>query len=187
MIESRHIYLIGFRATGKSSVAVDLGRKLLRKVVDTDELIVRQEGRTIAEIFASGGESRFRDLEEKTLSQAASSEEPLVIATGGGIVERQANLALMKRTGLPVWLDASAEIILLRMGRDPRTASMRPSLTGIRDPRLEVEQKLGERRPLYRECSAFSVETDGCSVEQIVDRIVTWMEESQPLRGEDSD
>ena len=84
----RHIALIGMAGAGKSAVARRLGASSGRRVVDIDAAIIERSGSSIPELFAAIGESGFRSLETAELEGCLASDEPLVIATGGGVVER---------------------------------------------------------------------------------------------------
>src|SRR6187402_1073386 len=101
-----NVVLIGFMGAGKSSISRELTRLTGRQYVDVDRLIVQRDGRQITEIFAQDGEARFRDLETEVLTSLANSQR-LIIATGGGIVERPENTATLQRLGCVVWLTAS--------------------------------------------------------------------------------
>jgi shikimate kinase len=90
----RNIALIGFMAVGKSAVGRNLAKRLQRRFVDLDRLIERAEGKKVAEIFADEGEAYFRRLEKRTLSEVLQNNGQ-VIATGGGIVMDNENLALL--------------------------------------------------------------------------------------------
>ena len=96
------IVLIGFMGTGKSTVAALLAQRLGWTCTDTDGEVVAEEGCSIAEIFSRSGEPSFRAAESRVLARLLASQEPLVIATGGGAVLAEANRRLMLRE--PMWL-----------------------------------------------------------------------------------
>ncbi len=152
------IFLIGYRGTGKTAVARELAAQLDCDWVDADELIEGAAGKTIAEIFAEGGEVAFRELETGTVA-ALSRKRMAVIALGGGAVLRKANRDAIKMAGPVVWLTAGVDTILERIAADPATASRRPDLTI--GGRAEVEALLAVRTPLYRECATLVVDTEG--------------------------
>src|SRR5262249_36412301 len=95
MPDRQSLALIGLSGVGKSSVGQLLAQRLGLPLYDTDALIVQSEARTIAQIFAEAGEERFRDLESAAL-QRALSNTPCVVSTGGGIVLRPENRALLR-------------------------------------------------------------------------------------------
>ena len=166
------LILIGYRATGKTTLARLLGERLHLDAVDTDPLIEQKAGRTIAEIFAEQGEPLFRDYESQVIAELLRGK-PCVVATGGGLPMRPDNRELLKRAGRVVWLKASPETILHRMSGDPATQQMRPQLTNL-PPLAEIAHVLNERTPVYRETADLEVDTDATTLPELVDRIVCW-------------
>ena len=127
-----NLYLIGYRGVGKSTLAPLLAGKCGWSVVEMDDLIQAKEKATIAEIFASQGETGFRDLETQMLREVAGQTNQ-VISTGGGIILREDNRYLMRATGIVVWLQASAEAIFQRLTNN-RQSSQRRRLDSIATP-----------------------------------------------------
>ena len=164
-----NVVLIGYRGTGKTTVARLLATRLGLTAIDADDLIEAAAGCTIREIFDSGGEARFRDLEQRVLSELVGSQG-IVLAAGGGAVLREVNRRILSTLGNVVWLTADVETILARTRGDQSTASRRPNLTvaGWRD---EVARLLAEREPLYRGCADEIVETSGRSPDEVADKI----------------
>jgi shikimate kinase len=160
------IFLIGYRGTGKSTVARLLAAKLQLEAVDADHELERRAGKTIRRIFAEDGEPRFREL-ESTLLEEFGRRENVVIATGGGVVLRPENRAIL-RTGRVVWLTAPADVLWRRMCGDESTRERRPDLAqgGL----AEVEELLRIREPLYRECAELTVDATQ-TPEEIVEAI----------------
>ncbi len=171
--------LVGFRGTGKTTVASAVASRLGCDWQDADVAFERQAHVTVAEFFASHGEAAFRDRETDLLSLLLATCEG-VLATGGGVVVREANRRLLAERGRPVvWLDATPESVRRRLEADPATAARRPSLTGG-DPFAEVERLLREREPLYAEVADLRIDTSGLAVDAVTDRIVAWLA-SRPL------
>lgn len=160
------ITLIGYRGSGKSSVAAPLAAALGWSWADADDAIEKKAGCSIREIFATDGEPRFRDLEAEVLSELLSRDR-LIIAAGGGAIMRDETRRKMKSTGPVVWLKASVETLDARINGDATTAERRPNLTN-QGGRQEIEDVLMEREPLYRDAATVTVETDGCTLEEIV-------------------
>ncbi|MGE5308583.1 MAG: shikimate kinase [Deltaproteobacteria bacterium] len=156
----KNIYLIGFMATGKSTVGRLLARRLGREFVDLDRYIEEKAGKKIADIFALCGEGFFRSLEKRILSEV-SGRGGIIVACGGGIVTDGDNIAVMKRTGTIVCLTASVEEILKRV-KDP---SSRPLLCA-QDRKEKVETLLGKRREQYA-CADASIDTTGLSPDEV--------------------
>jgi shikimate kinase len=169
---SHFLILIGYRATGKTTLARMLGERLQLDAVDTDPLIERKAGRTITEIFAELGEPTFRDYESQVIAELLQGD-PCVVATGGGLPVRPANRELLKRAGQVIWLKASPETILRRMTGDPATEQTRPQLTNL-PPLAEIAHVLSERTPIYREIADLEVDTDHASLPELADRIAVW-------------
>src|SRR5215475_13362099 len=119
------IFLIGYRGTGKTSVARELAAKLGVSWIDADALLEERAGKTIREIFDSEGEASFRDRESAVLQELATFDG--VVATGGGVVLRPENQEILKRSKV-VWLTAPANVIWRRLQADTSTADRRPNL-----------------------------------------------------------
>jgi shikimate kinase len=162
------IFLIGYRGSGKSTVARALARRLGWRWVDADALLEERHGRSIAQIFAAEGEAGFRDKESAILAELCKQQQS-VIATGGGVILRVENRERLKAAGLCVWLTAGPATIWERLQTDATTAARRPALTvgGL----AEVEELLRVREPLYRDCAHLSVSAVERSPEEIADDI----------------
>ena len=171
------IYLIGYRGTGKSTVAKHLASRLDVSFSDADLLIERRGYRTIAEIFAEEGELAFRDLEQQVVADLAEAE-PQVVALGGGSVLREANRQAI--SGSPViWLQASPTVLAKRLAADAASPSQRPSLTGA-GLLEEIEQVLAERTPIYRQCATLEVDTENRSPDAIAEVIYRELTRHEP-------
>ena len=167
----KNIALIGYRATGKTTVAKELASRLPGwNWVDADVEIERAAGKTIAQIFQQSGESGFRDLESIVTAELLSRPQT-IIATGGGIVIRPENRERLKQSAFVVWLKASPETIFNRMYSDETTATRRPALTDS-DPREEIVKMLNIRNLWYEQTASVSVDTDILTPGQIADWIL---------------
>lgn len=164
------IFLIGYRGTGKSTVARELAARLGYDWIDADEIIEQQAGKSIAAIFSDEGEPAFRDLEAEVVAEVARRQRT-VAALGGGAVLRDANRAIIRAAGPIVWLTASVDTILERVAADNSTASRRPQLS-VGGGRAEVETLLAARTPLYRECATLVVDTEGKMAAALAEEIV---------------
>ena len=162
------ITLIGYRCSGKSSIAPRLARRLGWSWVDCDHVIEQRAGSSISQIFDSQGESEFRRLESDVLCELLGRTES-VIASGGGAVLSEANRRLMRSAGPVVWLHVSAATLAKRLAKSS-SADRRPSLTG-KPIAEEVIDVLAVREPLYRECATLIVDAEFERPEQVAKRI----------------
>jgi len=149
----RPLILIGFRATGKTTVGRLLAARLGWEFTDIDDYIESVFGGSIADIFTSEGEPGFRSRESLAL-QAHCSRQRCVIATGGGAILKHENRSLLRSAGFVAWLTAGPETIWTRLQGDPSTEARRPNLTAAGGLE-EVRELLTIREPLYRETADF--------------------------------
>lgn len=162
-METQNIVLTGFMGTGKSTVGRLLAARLGYQFVDTDELIVTRDGRTIAEIFHQSGEETFRRL-EAAVAQELSDAAGLVIATGGRLMVDEANAAALRRNGRVFCLTAEPQEIISRLGDDDR----RP-LLNVPDPVAQIQRLLTARQAAYGRFP--QINTGGKSPEQVAQEI----------------
>ncbi len=163
------ITLIGYRGSGKSSVAQRLAAALQMPWIDSDDIIEERAGRSIREIFAEDGEDEFRRLEQ-TVVQELTGRSSLVIAAGGGAILAADNRRCMKAAGPVVWLQASITHLADRIRQDDTTGDRRPGLTGL-SAAEEVEEVLTARLPQYKDAATITINTDGLNPDQVVDEI----------------
>jgi shikimate kinase len=164
------IFLIGYRAVGKTTVGKKLAHRLGYTFVDSDALICELKHGSVDEIVKAEGWEGFRRAEQDVL-QALGLRRQSVIATGGGAILHQHLWPGLKEHGLVVWLTAAPDVICERILADRVSQSQRPSLTG-KGLCEEVLEVLREREPLYRKNADLIVDTGKLSVEEVVDVIV---------------
>lgn len=136
LLQGINVYLIGIMGSGKTTVGKHLAQQLNYRFVDTDEAIEEIAKTTIAEIFATEGESYFRELETRVLAEF-SVYTKCVVSTGGGIIQRPINWSYL-RQGLVVWLNTDLKILQKRLAGD----RSRPLAN-------QLENLLETRRPKY--------------------------------------
>jgi shikimate kinase len=170
---AQHLFLTGYRGTGKSTVGQLVALELAYPFLDTDERIELDAGKTIGEIFETLGEPHFRDLESLQLIRLQDSERPMVVSLGGGAVVRPDNRALINKLGATVWLQATPENIAARIANDPNTQSRRPKLSTLGNLE-EVRSKLAERWAWYNEVADIAIVCDDRAPEEIAKTIVEW-------------
>ena len=162
---SKNIVLVGLSGSGKTTLG-----KLLNNIyndfsyVDTDEIIVEREKRTINDIFATDGESYFRKIETE-VTKEISAKTDMIISTGGGIVLNTDNIVQLKKNGVLFYLKTSPDCLIKRLQGD----SARPLLKvdNIKD---KLESMLKVRASLYEKAD-YTIETDNLSVQETVDEI----------------
>ncbi len=165
-----NLVLIGYRATGKTSVGTRLAEVLHRPFTDLDEVLVREAGRPVADIVARGGWEEFRRL-EKALVARFRNTRGQVLATGGGVVLDPDNVAALRENGILIWLTADPTVIQARLAQDQPRDANRPSLTGG-DTIREVAEVLNHRHPLYQAAAEIIVDTTGRSIAQVVAQVL---------------
>jgi shikimate kinase len=169
MNHQRPIALIGYRGTGKTTVAQILARLLEWDWVDADVEVELRAGKSIAAIFADDGEPTFRDLESQVVADLCTRQR-MVLALGGGAILRETNRENIAACQAVVWLQASAEVLAERIAQDVVTSGRRPNLTN-HDGRTEIELLLAQREPFYRTCATLEVDTENKEPAEIAGEI----------------
>jgi len=155
------IYLVGFMAAGKSTVARALADRLGWRAEDLDELIEARERRTVADIFQKQGEPYFRSVEREVLKLLLPLRH-VVVATGGGTFMDPENRAAINLDGISVWLDVPFEELLGRIPQDGR----RPLVAD----RPGMERLFAMRLAAYR---AARIRVDAAArPEEVAERII---------------
>jgi shikimate kinase len=164
------IVLVGMMATGKTSVARQMARRLGRRVYDSDAMITARTGRTVAQLFEAGGEPAFRELETAVLDEALDADPPGVVAAAGGVVLSPANRdrlrALSRSGGVVVWLTADPAVLAARV----HPGDHRPLLAD--DPAGTLARLSAERGPLYAEVADRTVDTGTVPFSRVVDEVI---------------
>lgn len=150
-----HVWLVGFRGVGKTTLAPLVAARLGRAWTDLDREIETTAGVPVSAIFTRDGEPEFRRIEAEAAAAVAARADS-VVATGGGIVERPDNIDVMRDGGVVIFLDAPQELIVERLSRD---SGGRPSLTG-KPVAEEVHEVLARRRPLYERAAHITIRAD---------------------------
>lgn len=167
-----NLIVTGFSGTGKSLVAEQVARRLCWDFVDTDDEIVRQAGKPIAEIFGHEGEVRFRRLEREKIREACRRKET-VIAIGGGAIADPQNYELLHGAGLIVCLEARPETIYGRLFRAAvrcGETEVRPLLS-VADPLERIRQLKASRQPYYAKAD-WTIHTDSLSISEVAGEVI---------------
>ena len=168
-----NVVIVGFMGAGKSVCGRLLARRLGRCFVETDDMIVSRDGRSIPEIFRQGGEDSFRRLEGEVLEELALKSGD-VIATGGGTPCRDGRMEALRELGTVVWLRGALPDLLARA----RRLGGRPMLE--RAPE-EIEALYRAREPYYARAHV-TIDTAGLGVDQVVGRIVAALRQTHAAR-----
>ena len=170
-LNGKSIVFVGLMGSGKTCIGSHLARWLGITFVDADAEIETAANRTVSEIFAEFGEQAFRDGERRVIARLLS-EEPRVIATGGGAFMDLQTRTNIQQKGVSVWLKADVEVLLQRVSRN----NSRPLLQGG-NKRQKLEDLISQRYPTYAEAS-LSVETGNeppeSTVQKVYDALVTF-------------
>lgn len=163
-----HIVLVGLPASGKSRLGTLIAKHYAVPFVDLDKLIESRENSSIPELFEQG-ESRFREAETQALIAALSRGDSTVISTGGGIVERDQNRALLTQTTV-IYLDVDLDTAVQRAS----AKGNRPLLKN--NPRSTMERLAQRRTPLYEAVATATIRVDERPARKNADRVIELIE-----------
>lgn len=159
---------------GKSTVGRQLASRLSFTFLDTDHVIEERTGADIPWIFDVEGEDGFRQRESAVL-QGLVEVSNHVVATGGGIIERECNHKVLRSLGFVVYLTASIEQLYSRTSKDKK----RPLLQ-VEDPRRRIVELIERRDPIYRSVCHHVMDTDGRNSHWVVQQIAALFQNFVP-------
>lgn len=154
LLDGRPIVLVGMMGAGKTTVGRRLATQLGRHFVDSDEEVEKAAGMTIEDIFAAHGEADFRAGEVRVIARLLKDRD-LVLGTGGGAFMNSETRALVKASGVSVWIKAEFELLFQRVQR----RSNRPLLKTA-NPRQTLQDLIDKRYPVYAEADVTVVSED---------------------------
>lgn len=164
----RSIILTGFMGTGKSALGRVVAARLQVPLLDTDRMIIEQEGMSINDIFEKYGQEYFRDAETALLRTLQRRERLYVLSTGGGLPLREENRPLLRKLGAVVYLQTGIDTLQIRLARD----TSRPLLRGEGSLRERIEAILKEREPKYLDAADICIVNDGKTLDQAAQEII---------------
>jgi len=164
------ISLVGLPGGGKSTVGRQLARRLGLPFTDSDSVIEQRIHEPIRSFFEREGELAFRDIEQQVIAKLCGSA-PGVLATGGGVVVREANRSALREASTVVYLRSTPEELFRRLRHD----TQRPLLQ-VADPLARLRHLHAERDPLYLKTAHFIIETGRPSVPMLVNMILMQLE-----------
>jgi shikimate kinase len=169
---AKHVTLIGMMGAGKSSVAPLLAERLGRPVVEVDQVIEKQEGMPIGEIFIAKGEAYFRRAERELIAKLIT-QPPAVLSLGGGAFQWDATRELLLAETVVFYLSATLEVLTSRL---QSATAARPLLA---TPGIDLQatiRELLERRGAYYGLAHYRVETDFHDPGEVAKAIATMRE-----------
>jgi len=165
-LKTDKIYLVGFMAAGKTTLAQSLGRRLGWRAEDVDVLVEARERRTVADIFAREGEPYFRSIERQVIWSLLPLRHA-VVATGGGTFVDPENRAAINADGLSVWIDVPLDVLLARIPADGR----RP----LASDRIQMAMLYETRRLAYQQAQ-LRVDASHARPEELVEQLIEQLE-----------
>jgi shikimate kinase len=147
----KHLFLIGFMASGKSSIGKHLSTLLNQPFIDTDLLLEERAQQNLKDFMIESGEISFRLLEREVLKEVIDSQQKSVVATGGGLPCFEENTQLLIENGILIFIDTPEEVLFNRLLND----DSRPLIENLNETELKkyISVKLAERRPFYEEAT----------------------------------
>ncbi|MDO4299775.1 MAG: shikimate kinase [Clostridia bacterium] len=161
----KNIVLIGFMGSGKTSVGKKLSMDLKREFIDMDDFIVNKEGMSINDIFKKKGEAYFRSL-EKELCKRFADPKSKIIATGGGVIKNDENVANLKKGGIILYLKSTPKQIAYNLRFD----NTRPLLAGS-GKEEKIARLLEEREPAYNKCADIILDVSNIDIDETLEKI----------------
>jgi shikimate kinase len=168
-----NIALIGFMATGKTTIGRALAKKLDKTLVEMDALIEQKAGKPVADIFKDDGEIAFRQLEIDVTREVAEGKNQ-VIACGGGIVLNRINIDRLKKNAVIVLLTVSFDIIHKRVSAD---SGVRPLLHNNVDKARTIKELMEFRQPFYERAADIQIDSSNLGIEATADFIIDKVKE----------
>lgn len=162
----KNIFLIGLPSSGKTTLGKQLARHIRYRFLDTDALIIKEEGMSINDIFKTKGEAYFREAEARIL-RLIRPDSKLIVATGGGMPCFHENMAYIKENGISVFLNVKPEQIVERMvlhGANDRPLYKKDDGQLLKN----IQQRYTDRLPFYSQAD-FTLEGENIHIRQLIE------------------
>ena len=163
-----NIVLLGYRGTGKSTIARILSKRLHRRLFSIDIMIAKKADLSIRKIVEQHGWPRFREIETEQAQSVAKTYSNAIVDCGGGIVLNPENISVLKQSGRMVWLTASFDEIVKRTQADSNRPPLKEGVTFEEEQR----QALTEREPLYRAAADLICDTSQTPANETASTII---------------
>ena len=163
---AERVLLVGMMGAGKTTVGLELSRRLGWPYLDSDAMVEAHTGKTVPELFEERGEAAFRAEESRVLAEAVTSDGPAVVSVAGGAVLDPDNRRRLADGGTVVWLRADVQTLARRVG----AGKGRPLLTP--DPESALRRLYAQRRPIYEQVADVIVDVDHRSAGEVAEAIL---------------
>jgi shikimate kinase len=176
---SRQIFLCGMMGSGKTTVGRKLASELNLPFTDLDQHIEDEQNLTIPEIFNKMGEPAFREIEHQTLKRVVMSPNEIgVFSLGGGSLQNQHLVDLLKENGILVYLECHIDTLFARL----KNKTGRPMLTGQQDHELRnrLAKLLAQRQPLYRQAH-ITINNNSLTPTEAVNKIINYFRSNEEV------
>lgn len=160
------LILVGFMGAGKSTLGKLVAKELALDFVDLDEALVNKLQMTVAEFFEAYGEEAFRQEESQLLIDFAC--QPMILATGGGIVLKEVNRDVLKNAPMVIYLAVDPQVSLARIKGDQGT--IRP--LAVEKNMTELGELMASRQKLYEEVADVTINTSGLTEKEVLAEIL---------------
>lgn len=167
----KNIILIGFMGSGKTTIGKIISDKKNMRFIDMDLEIEKMENKKINQIFSENGEKYFREKESSLLKQLCSLKNS-VISTGGGIIENEFNIEILKKQPYVIWLDANEDTIENNVKNE---IEKRPKLKEDDNLKLSIKNLLNKRYDKYKDSANIRVNVNNKNVDQVVSDILVYI------------
>lgn len=165
----KNIVMIGFMATGKTTIGKELSKKLDFEFIDTDIEIEKNEKMKISDMFEKKGEDYFRDLETNILKNTINKKN-IILSTGGGIIVRKENIPILKKIGTIIWLNGDKNTIIKHI----KSSNIdRPLLRDYNNLETKIDEILSKRYDVYKQICDIEININDKNIQKVTSEILS--------------